>query len=128
MTKAVFSAFLGALSLSPETKDILVHILDIDQDATIAVDTVISRLRKHIRDQRNIIRDLVAFDERKQQPDEPFHHFLVALKQIGTDAGLDDCQLWSFQSLLQRMQEQAEGEKPDPRESRQESPCCCEMQ
>ena len=78
--------------LSPEMRNTLTHILNITQDSKDTPLEVIAKLRTHIREERNIIRDLVAFDVRKQKPDEPFNTFLVNLKQIAQDAGLDDCQ------------------------------------
>ncbi len=85
--------------LSAEMKSTLHHILGITQDSTDLPDEVINKLRAHIQEERNVICDLVAFDVRKQKLDESFNGFLVMLKQITQDAGLDDCQKCYTQQL-----------------------------
>ena len=89
--------------LSPDMRNTLQHILGITQDSKALPEEVIGLLRKHIREERNIIRDLVAFDVRKQRQDETFNSFLVALKQVAQDAGIDDCQKCYTRQLITRI-------------------------
>ena len=65
--------------------------LDIKQDARDTPEEAIEKIRRHLREERNIIRDLVAFDTRKQRQGESFTSFLVALKKVAHEASLDDC-------------------------------------
>ena len=93
------SIFRGLLSL--EMRSALTHALDVKENTKDTVDEVLDKIRKYIRGKRNGALDCVAFDERKQHADETFDAYLVAVKELATNANL--CQTCWDERLATRI-------------------------
>ena len=88
-------------TLSLEMRSVLLHALDVKDDTKDTVDEILDKIRKYIRSKRNVALDRVAFEERKQQADEDFDSFLVAVKELATNASL--CETCLDQRLATRI-------------------------
>ena len=74
--------------LDPEMRTTVRARLGIADDSALSVNEMIEKIREWLREQRNIVRDKVAFQERKQKEGESFNKFFVALNDIAANCNL----------------------------------------
>ena len=81
---------------STEMRETVRHRLEIADETKDTVDEILEKIRLYLREQRNIVRDRVAFAEKKQKDGESFNSYLVGLKAIAEDCDFctrcPDCQ------------------------------------
>lgn len=82
---ALFMSFL-----SQDMRHTVRHALNLSPDDNMSVDGILDRIRQHIRDDRNITLDYLAFETRKQEEGETFNNFLVNLRILAKNAELCD--------------------------------------
>ena len=76
--------------LSLEMRGVLEHVIVIDESIDKTPEAILDKIEDNIRKKRNVTVDLVAFDNRKQKPNETAENYLVAIKELAADANLTD--------------------------------------
>ena len=74
--------------LSQGMRGILEHAIKIKEDTTLSCEEILDEIKKHIRLNRNIQLDKVAFEKRGQKQGESFDDFLVAIRKMARNADL----------------------------------------
>ena len=74
--------------LSTDMKSLLQCAIGVSNDEACTVDSILDRIRNHLRNKRNVALDRVAFTERKQAEGEEFDHFFVALRKLADNADI----------------------------------------
>ena len=74
--------------LSQEMRGIVEHVLGIGEDTTKSCNEILKDIKAHIRSNRNIQIDKVAFERRSQQQGESFDDYLVAIRKMARNADL----------------------------------------
>ena len=67
---------------SMEMREAVEHVFLIPDDTKLSAETLLDKIKKYVRSQRNIALDCVAFEERKQAISESFDAFLIAIKHL----------------------------------------------
>ena len=92
LTQMPMTEQLAALrtSLRLGMQSVIKNALGIDfSSLVVTVDDVLDRIVQYLREQWNIIHDLVDFHECQQQPGESFDSFYCSLKDIAGNCKLD---------------------------------------
>lgn len=74
--------------LSQEMRSIVEHVLGIGQDSTKTCAEMLQDIKAHIRSNRNIQIDKVAFEKRTQKQGESFDDYIVAIRKMSKNADL----------------------------------------
>ena len=74
--------------LSQEMRGVVEHVLGIGQDSTKTCSEILKDIKTHIRSNRNIQIDKVAFEKRIQKQGESFDDYLVAIRKAARNADL----------------------------------------
>ena len=91
---------LGILrsALSPEMKQILKYNLDVEDDTSLKVEEILSKIEEHIRKSKNIFLSWYELYNRKQMEGEKFSDFLADLKSLRENA--DPCTTCKDHTLI----------------------------
>ena len=76
--------------MSQEMRSVVEHILGIGDDTTQSCLDIVKEIRAHIRSNRNIQIDKVAFEKRTQQQGESFDDYLVTIRKLARNAEICD--------------------------------------
>ena len=74
--------------LSQEMRSVVEHVLGIGSESTKTCAEILKAIKGHIRSNRNIQIDKVAFEKRTQKQGESFDDYLVAIKKMSRNADL----------------------------------------
>ena len=74
--------------MSEEMRTHLKCAIGIERSTTLSSDQILDKIQENLRNKKNIVIDRVAFVERKQEENEEFDLFYVALKKLAIEADI----------------------------------------
>ena len=87
--------------LSQEMRGIVEYVLNIGENTTKNCEEILKDIKAHLRSNRNIQIDKVAFEKRCQQQGEPFDDYLVSVQKMARNADL--CKVCLSDRLLTKV-------------------------